>query len=128
MLACCVAANIWEMSYISAKVLEKNVVCITFGQPLITIPFVQNVMKKFPQFEATIHSIFDKEDIIPRLLRYFRVGCIHSHATASTASPSKKTPLSPGTSASTVLASAKLCAKRPASAHASSSNVIGMVS
>ena len=77
MLACCVAANIWNKSYINTDALEKSVVCITFGQPLLSIPLVQEVVKKFPRFEATIHSIFDKEDIIPRLLRYFSVGCMH---------------------------------------------------
>ena len=77
MLACCVAANIWEKSYISTEVLEKDVVCITFGQPLIAIPFVQSVMKKFPKFETTVHSVLDSEDVVPRLFHYFSVGCIH---------------------------------------------------
>ena len=126
MLACCIAGNIWEMSYIGNEVLEKNVVCITFGQPLITIPFVQSVMRKFPKFEATIHSIFDKEDSVPQLLRYFRVGCLHYHKTAGTATASEKTSTSPVTSAKTVREGAKLSAKRPTSA--SSSSVVGKVS
>ena len=77
MLACYVAANIWKKSYISIGVLERRVACITFGQPLITLPFVQDTIQKFPQFEATVHSVFDKEDIVPRLFRYFRVGCTY---------------------------------------------------
>lgn len=77
MLACCVAANIWEMSFISTEVLEKDVVCITFGQPLIAIPFVQSVMEKFPTFETTVHSVLDREDVVPHLFHYFRVGCMH---------------------------------------------------
>ena len=126
MLACCVAANIWEMSYIGNEVLEKNVVCITFGQPLISIPFVQSVMRKFPQFEATIHSIFDKEDAVPRLLRYFKMGCLHYHKTAGATATSEKTSMSHGTGAKAVLEGAKLCKKRPSSA--SPSSAVGMVS
>lgn len=78
-MACYIAANIWKKSYISVGVLERSVVCITFGQPLISLPFVQDTIRKFPQFEATVHSVFDKEDIVPRLFRYFRVGCTHYH-------------------------------------------------
>ena len=77
MLACYVAATLWKKSFISGDVLEKNVVCITFGQPLIAIPFVEEVIKDFPQFEATIHAIYDKDDFFPRVLYYYRVGCKH---------------------------------------------------
>ena len=77
LLACYIAANIWKNSYISIDELKRSVACISFGQPLVTLSFIQDVIKKFPTFEDTIHSIFDKEDIVPRLLRYFRVGCIH---------------------------------------------------
>lgn len=77
MLACYVAATLWKKSFISGDVLEKNVVCITFGQPLIAIPFVEEVIKDFPQFEATIHAIYDKDDFFPRVLYYYSVGCKH---------------------------------------------------
>lgn len=77
MLACYVAANLWKMSFISGDVLEKNVVCITFGQPLIPIPYVEEAIKNFPQFEATIHAVYDKDDFFPRVLYYYNVGCKH---------------------------------------------------
>ena len=77
MLACYVAANLWKKSFISGDVLEKNVICITFGQPLIAIPYVEEAIKDFPQLEATIHAVYDKDDFFPRVLHYFAVGCQH---------------------------------------------------
>ena len=78
MLACCVAANIWRRSPINADVLKEQVICITFGQPLISIPFVQEIIRNSgPQFESTIYSMFTKDDIIPGLLQYFHIGCVH---------------------------------------------------
>ena len=77
MLACYAAANLWKTSFISGDVLEKNVVCITFGQPLIPIPYVEEAIKDFPQFEATIHAVYDKDDFFPRVLYYYNVGCKH---------------------------------------------------
>ena len=77
MLACCVAANLWEETYVNIDTLQKNVICITFGQPMINIPFVQEAIKHFPQLRNTIHLIYDKEDIFPLVFRYFSIGCIH---------------------------------------------------
>ena len=44
-------------------------ICITFGQPPIDIPYVQETINNNPKFENTIHSIYDQEDIFPKLLR-----------------------------------------------------------
>lgn len=84
MLACYVAANLWKRSFISGDVLQKNVLCITFGQPLVAIPFVEEAIKDFPQFEATIHVVYDKDDLFPRVLRYFGVGCQHYYNSSQT--------------------------------------------
>ena len=84
MLACYVAATLWKKSFISGDVLEKNVVCITFGQPLIAIPYVEKAIKDFPQFEATIHTVYDKEDFFPRVLYHYAVGCNHSYEAIKT--------------------------------------------
>lgn len=81
MLACCVAANLWEETYVSIDTLQKNVICITFGQPMINIPFVQEAIKHFPQLRNTIHLIYDKEDTFPLVFRYFNIGCIHYKGT-----------------------------------------------
>ena len=77
MLACYVAASLWRMSFINGDVLEKNVICITFGQPLIPILYVEEAIKDFPQFEATIHAVYEKDDFFPRVLYYYSVGCKH---------------------------------------------------
>lgn len=69
MLACCNAARLWKESYLPIDVLEHNVICITFGQPLVAIPYVQETVNTITKFENTIHSIYDREDIFPRLLR-----------------------------------------------------------
>ena len=79
MLACYVAANLWKMSFISGDLLEKNVICITFGQPLIPVPYVEEAIKDFPQFETTIHAVYDKDDFFPRVLYYYNVGCQHHY-------------------------------------------------
>ena len=82
MLACYVTANLWKKSFISGDVLEKNVLCITFGQPLVGIPYVEEAIKAFPQLEATIHSVYDKEDFFPRVFHYFAAGCHYYHSSS----------------------------------------------
>ena len=54
-------------------------VCITFGQPLLSIPLLQDIARRIPQFESTIHSVFDREDVVPQLLHYFNFGNIAYH-------------------------------------------------
>ena len=49
------------------------------------MPFVQEVIKDFEQFETTIYSMFSKEDVIPGLLRFFTVGCMHYRSGSNTA-------------------------------------------
>ena len=61
---------------LSVALLQKNVTCITFGQPLINIPFVENTLARFPELEDTIHLVLDKQDKVPGLFHYFQVGCI----------------------------------------------------
>lgn len=80
MLACYVTANLWEGTYVSVNVLQKNVVCITFGQPLIRIPFVQEAIKHAPSIRQVIHSVYDKEDTFPLILHYQNDGRKYYHA------------------------------------------------
>ena len=68
-MAVYIAASIWRTSYISKDVLEKNVVCITYGQPVVAIGYINQVAEKSPQFKSTIHSIFSTEDAIPHMMR-----------------------------------------------------------
>ncbi len=71
MLACFVAAILWKDSCIPIEALEKNVVCITYGQPVISIPCVQQVIKDIPHFHDTIYCVFEKADVLPSVSRYF---------------------------------------------------------
>jgi hypothetical protein len=50
--------------------------CVTFGQPLISIPFVNSTILRFPALENTIHLVLNKQDKIPGVLYYFQLGCI----------------------------------------------------
>lgn len=75
-MACHLAAILWKRSSVSRDILEKNIICITFGQPLIPIPSVEEAIKDYPQFEATIHAVYDKDDFFPRVLYYYNVGCL----------------------------------------------------
>ena len=86
-MACYVAAYIWRASCLDVARLQRNVICITFGQPLFSIPYVQEMIQIYPAFEQTLHLILDKEDIVPSILCYFGIGCIlKSHALAKSAS------------------------------------------
>ncbi len=71
MLACFVAAILWKDSCIPIEALEQNVVCITYGQPVISIPYVQQVVKDIPHFHDTIYCVFEKADVLPSVFRYF---------------------------------------------------------
>lgn len=64
-----VMASIWRTSYIRKDILHRRVICITFGLPVVSIPYIKEVAEMFPKFESTIHSIFSTEDVIPQLLK-----------------------------------------------------------
>lgn len=83
MLACCVTANLWKETYVSIDTLQKNVICITFGQPMINLPFVQMAIKQYPQLRNIIHMIYDKDDVFPFLFRYYNLGCVHYRGTGT---------------------------------------------
>ena len=74
-MACHMAAILWNRSTIDRDILEKNLICITFGQPLIPIPAVEEAIRDSPRFEATIHAVYDKTDFFPRVLYYYNIGC-----------------------------------------------------
>ncbi len=71
MLASYVTATLWKESYIPIADLEKNVVCVTYGQPLVKVPLVEHVVKCYEHFQDTVYHVYDREDDFPRVLRYF---------------------------------------------------------
>ena len=73
LLACAVAASVWETPYISTDLLRQNLVCITFGQPHVAMPMLDRVVSRRPELVSTIHSFHCEDDPVPRLLRFLDV-------------------------------------------------------
>ena len=72
MLACYVAANLWKENCVTLDVLRRNVICITFAQPLIALPFVDEVTGRFSDaFKESVHAFFSHEDPLPFVFSYF---------------------------------------------------------
>lgn len=68
-------AFLWELPLLSLEILKENVTCITFGQPVIGLPHVKEIVQCTPEFESIIHSIFFEDDIIPRVMSFLDVEC-----------------------------------------------------
>lgn len=64
------ATYLWNLSQgICLELLEKNLLCITFGQPLISLPKLLNFAERTAD-KTRFHSIYISDDIVPRMLRY----------------------------------------------------------
>ena len=68
LLACSIAAQIWLSRYLSYRLLQDNLVCITFAQPHIPVPQLAAVARECPEIASTIHAIYNKEDPVPQLM------------------------------------------------------------
>ena len=69
LLANTVAAQVWDLPYLSADLLKENLACITFGQPHVTLQIVQKVAMQRPELTATIHAVYSQDDCVPQLMR-----------------------------------------------------------
>ena len=59
------ATHLWSLSQeICSELLEKNLLCITFGQPIISLSADTTADK------SRFHAIYITDDIIPRMMRY----------------------------------------------------------
>ena len=77
MLASAVTSHLWNAGFLlSVALLEKNVMCVTFGQPLINIPYVTETIQRFPALRETIHLVMNSQDKVPGILHYLQIGCI----------------------------------------------------
>ena len=76
MLACCVMANLWRESQISAEILLKQTTCITFGLPFMKIQLIDQALRLCPDLKKSIHSIFLKEDLFPQIMGYVSLAAI----------------------------------------------------
>ena len=83
MLACYAAACIWKMASTSTNVLEKNMICITFGQPFLSLPLLEEAIANFPQLAGILHQVYQTDDVLPGLMHYFRAGCDQAHGSRS---------------------------------------------
>ena len=68
LLASAVAASVWDTPYISSDLLKKNMTCITFGQPLVSVDIIQNVAIRRPEIVTTINAVLTEQDQIPSLM------------------------------------------------------------
>ena len=67
-MASAVAASVWDTPYISSDLLKKNITCITFGPPLVSVDIIQKVARRSPEIDTTIHAVFTEQDQIPSLI------------------------------------------------------------
>ena len=64
------AIHLWSLSQgICPELLEKNLLCITFGQPIIPLPRVPNFSNRVTN-KSRFHAVYVDDDIIPRMMRY----------------------------------------------------------
>ena len=74
-MALSVAALLWDLPLLGMDLLKENVACLTFGQPLISLPHVMDVVQATPEFESIVHSIYHKEDAVPRVMSFLDEKC-----------------------------------------------------
>lgn len=67
LLACSIASNLWNLPYFNADILLKNVACIMFGPPCVSLPRIEDAICHYPNILESFHSFFLKDDFIPKL-------------------------------------------------------------
>ena len=67
-LAQMVAAQLWLLPHTRTDQLMSNVICITFGQPLIQSLLLTHVAESYPDFKNSVHAIGLKDDNFPSIV------------------------------------------------------------
>ena len=67
-LAQMVAAQLWLLPHTRTDQLMSNVICITFGQPLVQSLLLTHVAESYPDFKNSIHAIGLKNDNLPTIM------------------------------------------------------------
>ena len=68
LIACMVSSLLWkDNSYIGSDELKANTMCLTFGQPIINLQCISELVQKYPEFKATLHQVYLKSDLIPQI-------------------------------------------------------------
>ena len=62
------AAQLWLLPHTRTDQLTSNVICITFGQPLIQSELLTHAAESFPKFKENIHAIGLEDDGLPSIL------------------------------------------------------------
>ena len=60
-------AQLWLQPLTNTEMLKSNVICITFGQPLIQSEQLSHVAEIFPDYKNSIHAIYHKDDSFPAI-------------------------------------------------------------
>lgn len=66
-LAQMLTAQLWLQPLIDTEVLKSNVICITFGQPLVQSEQLSHATDIFPDFKDSIHAICLEDDSFPSI-------------------------------------------------------------
>ena len=67
-LAQMVAAQLWLLPHTNIDQLMSNVICITFGQPLVQSLLLTHVAESYPDFRNNVHAIGLKDDKFPSIV------------------------------------------------------------
>ena len=59
------AAQLWQLPQTKTEKLLSNVICITFGQPLIQSDLLTQVVEIDPDFRNSIHAVGSENDRFP---------------------------------------------------------------
>lgn len=70
LLACSVTAKLCREPDLSVEQLQRNLVCITFGQPMVSINVIQETAQQIPVFNTIVHSVLLSKDVVPFVLRF----------------------------------------------------------
>ena len=63
--------------------------CIGFGVPMLCILDVVSTLAECPEFKSTIHLVYLKDDIVPRLIRFMDLPMAASVVTDSAKLPQR---------------------------------------
>ena len=70
------AAHLWLLPLTNMDKLTSNLICITFGQPLIQSDLLTHVAEIFPDFKKNVHEIGSDHDSFPTIVE--KVDCLTS--------------------------------------------------
>lgn len=72
------AAQLWQLPQLNSDQLMSNLLCITFGEPLIQSELIIKVAEVFPDFKGNVHAIYKNQDNIPFLMEQLdSISCSH---------------------------------------------------